>query len=119
MTAFAPPLWERLKAAVGLDELDAERFSTQAARLEHNDELQAVLTGWTLGKTSDELREIARKGDPMTVMETPDRLLASEQWRGRGVAHEVGGVSILGPPWLQDEPPGPAPKLGNASGDVL
>ncbi|MCH7698598.1 MAG: CoA transferase [Chloroflexi bacterium] len=115
LTAFAPPLWERLKAVVGLDELEDERFATQAARLEHNDELQAVLTGWTLGKTSDELRTFARRGDPMTVMETPERLLASEQWRNRGVAHEVDRVTVLGPPWPHEEPPRHAPALGDAN----
>ena len=124
LTAFAPPLWERLKAAVGLDELEDERFSTQAARLEHNDELQAVPKGWTLGKTSDELRAFALKGDPMTVMETPARLLASEQWRGRGVAHEMdlpdgGSVSVLGPPWLHEQPPALAPGLGEANEELL
>ena len=124
LTAFAPPLWERLKAAVRLDELEDERFSTQASRLEHNDELQAVLTGWTLGKTSDELRVFARKGDPMTVMETPDRLLASEQWRGRGVAHEMdlpdgAVISVLGPPWLHEQAPNLAPELAEASSDFL
>ncbi len=119
LTAFAPPLWERLKAVVRLDELEDERFSTQAARLEHNDELQAVLTGWTLGKTSDELRAFARRGDPMTVMETTERLLASEQWRNRSVAHEVDGVTVLGPPWPHEEPPRHAPALGDANEALL
>jgi len=112
LTAFAPPLWERLKSMVGLPELEKERFATQAARLENNDELQAVLTGWTLSKTSDELRGFARRGDPLTVMETPERLLTSGQWRNRGVAHDIDGYSLLGPPWPHDDAPRPAPALG-------
>lgn len=126
ITAFAPPLWARLKSMVQLSELDDERFSTQAARLEHNDELQAILTGWTLSKTSDELREFAQRGDPLTVAETPERLLRSEQWRGRQVAHLVdhpvaGQLSVLGPPWLEPEPapPRPAPLLGEANEEIL
>ncbi len=126
ITAFAPALWERFKKIAPLSELDEERFSTQEGRLEHNDELQAILTGWTLTKTSDELRACALRGDPVTVAETPARLLGSEQWRGRGVAHQVdhpaaGEISVLGRPWLDPdaEPPAPAPLLGEANGELL
>ncbi len=126
ITAFAPALWERFKKIAPLIELDEERFSTQEGRLEHNDELQAILTGWTLSKTSGELRELALRGDPVTVAETPARLLGSEQWRGRGVAHHVdhpaaGEISVLGRPWLDPdaEPPAPAPLLGEANGELL
>ncbi len=60
----------------------------------------------------------------MTVMETPERLLASEQWRNRSVAHDVDGpdgetVSILGPPWLHDDAPTPAPELAEANSKLL
>ncbi len=87
LSAFAPALWEQLKDAVALEELLDERFQTQAGRLEHNDELQAVLTGWTLSKTSDELRVFAQKGYPITVAETPERLLRSEQWARRNFVY--------------------------------
>ena len=107
LSAFAPALWEQLKDAVGMDELLDERFQTQAGRLEHNDELQAVLTGWTLSKTSDELRVFAQKGYPITVAETPERLLRSEQWarrnfvlpgRAPGGGEGVGaGLALAGP----------------------
>ena len=126
ITAFAPALWERFKKIAPLSELDEERFSTQEGRLEHNDELQAILTGWTLSKTSDELRALALRGDPVTVAETPARLLGSEQWRGRGVAHHVdhpaaGEITVLGRPWLDPdaEPLTPAPLLGEANGELL
>lgn len=126
VTAFAPALWERLKKIAPLRELDEERFSTQEGRLEHNDELQAILTGWTLSKTSEEMRELALRGDPVTVAETPASLLASEQWRGRQIIHQIdhpvaGEISILGPPWLDAdaEPPAPAPLLGEANEELL
>ncbi|MCH8948766.1 MAG: CoA transferase [Chloroflexi bacterium] len=125
ITAFAPALWDRLKAVVELAELEEERFSTQAGRLEHNDELQAILTGWTLSKSSEELRAFAQRGEPLTVTETPERLLDSEQWRGRGVAHTIehpaaGAIALLGPPWLDaGAPPRPAPALGEANGELL
>lgn len=126
ITAFAPALWERLKAMAQLDELNDERFSTQEGRLERNDELQAILTSWTMRKTSDELRDFALRGDPVTVAETPERLLRSEQWRGRKVAYEIdhpaaGCVSVLGLPWLDAlrAAPRPAPLLGEANDAIL
>ena len=126
ITAFAPALWERFKKIAPLSELDEERFSTQEGRLQHNDELQAILTGWTLTKTSDELRAYALRGDPVTVAETPERLLASEQWSSRRVAHRVdhpaaGEISVLAPPWLDAdaEAPAPAPLLGEANEELL
>ena len=125
LTAFSPPLWQRLKAMTQLSELEQERFATQASRLEHNDELQAILTAWTLSKDSDELRAFAHRGNPLTVSETPERLLQSEQWRGRGVVRHVdhpaaGRHSLLGPPWLDPnaERPSPAPLLGEANEEL-
>lgn len=122
VTAFAPALWDRLKSVVQLEVLDDERFSSQAARLENNDELQALLTEWTLSKSSDDLREFARQGYPLTVAENEESLLACEQWERRGyvsgVDHPAAGhVSVLGPPWLVGEPATvrPAPKLGDAN----
>jgi len=126
ITAFAPALWQRLKAAAGLVELDDERFATQTGRLEHNDELQAVLTAWTLGKTSAELHELALAGYPFTVSQTPASLLASEQWRNRRVAQRTahpaaGEVTVLGAPWFDDEPRAlsPAPRLGEGDAELL
>jgi crotonobetainyl-CoA:carnitine CoA-transferase CaiB-like acyl-CoA transferase len=126
ITAFAPALWERLKALTQLAKLDEERFSSQAARLDNNDELQAIIAAWVITKSSDELRELARQGHPLTVAETPERLLASEQWRGRhfvrAVEHSMAGEAlVLGPPWLEDEGSvtRPAPLLGEANDELL
>jgi crotonobetainyl-CoA:carnitine CoA-transferase CaiB-like acyl-CoA transferase len=125
LSAFAPALWEQLKDAVALEELLDERFQTQAGRLEHNDELQAVLTAWTLSKTSDELRVFAQKGYPITVAETPERLLRSEQWARRNFVHEVahaaGQVSVLASPWQDSQTTGPrqAPLLGEANEEIV
>jgi crotonobetainyl-CoA:carnitine CoA-transferase CaiB-like acyl-CoA transferase len=126
LSAFAPALWEQLKDAVGMEELLDERFQSQAGRLEHNDELQAVLTAWTLSKTSDELRVFAQKGYPITVAETPERLLRAEQWANRNVVYEVahpaaGKVSVLASPWQGPNTTAsrPAPMLGEANKEIL
>lgn len=127
LSAFAPALWEQFKEAVQIRDLEEERFSTQASRLENNDELQAILTAWTLSKTSDELRSLSQKGYPLTVAETPQELLRCQQWANRGFVKEVrhpaaGNVSVLGPLWRQPDIPGPqqpAPLLGEANGEIL
>jgi formyl-CoA transferase len=126
LSAFAPALWEQLTDAIGMDELMDERFQSQAGRLEHTDELQAVLTAWTLSKTSEELRVFAQKGYPITVAETPQRLLASEQWANRNFVYEVahpaaGKVSVLASPWQgpNTTAPRPAPLLGEANEEIL
>jgi crotonobetainyl-CoA:carnitine CoA-transferase CaiB-like acyl-CoA transferase len=126
ISAFAPALWEQLKEAAQIAELHDDRFSTQAGRLEHNDELQAIIIAWTLSKTSDELRAFAQRGYPLTVSETPERLLDSEQWRTRGVAHlsahpAAGTVTIVGPAWLSADrrAAAPAPLLGADTAEIL
>jgi len=126
LSAFAPALWEQLKSVAQIEQLNDERFSTQAGRLDSNDELQAVLTTWTLSKTSDELRAFSQRGFPLTVAETPERLLRSEQWRNRRfvqtVTHErAGEISVLGPPWLDASavPLSPAPLLGEGNAELL
>jgi crotonobetainyl-CoA:carnitine CoA-transferase CaiB-like acyl-CoA transferase len=126
ITAFAPALWGRLLSIIDMPELRDDRFSTQAVRLEHNDELQALLARWAVTKTAAELRELALRGYPLTVAETPASLLASEQWRGRRVAQPVshpiaGEIAVLGAPWLDDDETQltPAPLLGEANSELL
>jgi crotonobetainyl-CoA:carnitine CoA-transferase CaiB-like acyl-CoA transferase len=126
ISAFAPALWEQLKAATQIPELAQERFSTQAGRLEHNDELEAIILAWTLARTSVELRALAQRGYPLTVSETPERLLACEQWQQRGVVQAVqhpaaGEVALLIPAWTDADrrPRATAPRLGAHTAEVL
>jgi crotonobetainyl-CoA:carnitine CoA-transferase CaiB-like acyl-CoA transferase len=126
VTAFAPALWGRLLSVIEMPELRDGRFSTQSARLENNDELQALIATWTITKSSAELHGLALRGYPLTVMTTPAMLLESEQWRTRHVArritHPVGGAyDLIGAPWLDDDTVtlAPAPRLGEANEELL
>ncbi len=125
VSGFAPALWEQLTGASQIPELRDERFSTQAGRLDHNDELQAIITSWTLSKKSDELRSFAQRGYPLTVSETPERLLRSEQWRTRASVHEVqhpvaGRLSVLAPAWFDRDRAAPAaPLLGAHTAEIV
>lgn len=125
VTAFAPALWDRLLSIIEMPELRNDRFATQAARLEHNDELQALIASWTITKTSAELHDLALRGYPLTVMTSIEMLLASEQWRTRRVAQSVvhptaGAYDLIGAPWLEsDSSLAPAPLLGEANEELL
>ncbi len=126
VSAFAPALWEQLKEASRIAELDDERFSTQSGRLANNDELQAIITGWTVSRTCDDLRALAQRGYPLTVSETPERLLRSEQWGTRRVVQEAehpvaGRISVLAPAWLDSDRAAlaPAPLLGAHTAEIV
>jgi crotonobetainyl-CoA:carnitine CoA-transferase CaiB-like acyl-CoA transferase len=121
VTAFAPALWERLKTVASIVELDDERFASQEGRLAHNDELQAVLTSWTVTKTSQELHALALDGSPFTVAQTLEALLRSEQWRARSAIQRVSAdgapYDLLRSPWHEDAAVNlaPAPRLGEGN----
>jgi crotonobetainyl-CoA:carnitine CoA-transferase CaiB-like acyl-CoA transferase len=126
VTAFAPALWDRLLSIIDMPALREERFSTQASRLEHNDELQALIASWAITKSSAELHDLALRGYPLTVMTTPSMLLASEQWRNRRVTQRIehaiaGAYDMVGAPWFEDNasPLAPAPLLGEANEELL
>jgi crotonobetainyl-CoA:carnitine CoA-transferase CaiB-like acyl-CoA transferase len=126
VTAFAPALWDRLLSIIEMPELRDERFSTQAARLENNDELQALIASWAITKSSEELHALALRGFPLTVMTTPAMLLQSEQWRRRRVTQPVehtvaGAFELIGAPWLDESSAAllPAPLLGEANEELL
>jgi len=126
VTAFAPALWDRLLSIIEMPELRDERFSTQSARLENNDELQALIASWAIAKSSAELHDLALRGFPLTVMTTPPMLLESEQWRTRSVAQRVshptaGEFSMPAAPWLDQGAASlaPAPLLGEANEELL
>jgi crotonobetainyl-CoA:carnitine CoA-transferase CaiB-like acyl-CoA transferase len=126
VTAFAPALWDRLLSIIEMPELRAERFSTQASRLEHNDELQALIASWAITKSSAELHDLALRGYPLTVMTTPAMLLQSEQWSNRRIVQDVehaieGSYALIGAPWLEDDDAqlAPAPLLGEANEELL
>jgi crotonobetainyl-CoA:carnitine CoA-transferase CaiB-like acyl-CoA transferase len=126
VTAFAPALWDRLLSVIDMPELRSERFSTQAARLDNNDELQALIASWTITMTSAELHELALRGYPLTVMTTPALLLASDQWRTRSVSQSVkhtiaGSYDMIGAPWLEEVGARlrPAPLIGEGNEELL
>lgn len=101
--------------------IEDERFRDQAARLQHEDELRALLYAWTADKTKKEIYE--RAGSmraPVAYVHDMADLLASPQLAARGYFHALehplaGTLTYPGAPFLMSATPwreGRAPLLG-------
>ena len=115
--------WRQLAQLVGGSELSADpRFATLAGRLENEDQLDDLISGWTVDKKAYDLCHLLqREGVPASpVMGGPD-LLADPHYAARGtfvrINHEqVGEKTYPGIPWKMSATPGKArwasPTLG-------
>ena len=115
--------WRQLAQLVGGSELSADpRFATLAGRLENEDQLDDLISGWTVDKKAYDLCHLLqREGVPASpVMGGPD-LLADPHYAARGtfvrVNHEqVGEKTYPGITWKMSATPGKArwasPTLG-------
>ena len=115
--------WRQLAQLVGGSELSADpRFATLAGRLESEDQLDDLISGWTVDKKAYDLCHLLqREGVPASpVMGGPD-LLADPHYAARGtfvrINHEqVGKKTYPGIPWKMSATPGKArwasPTLG-------
>ena len=115
--------WRQLAQLVGGSELSTDpRFATLAGRLENEDQLDDLISGWTVDKKAYDLCHLLqREGVPASpVMGGPD-LLADPHYAARGtfvrVNHEqVGEKTYPGIPWKMSATPGKArwasPTLG-------
>jgi formyl-CoA transferase len=124
-----PRNWKPFTAAIGRPDLfDDPRFTTQADRSAHNDDLMAEFYAWAAGESKKEI--YARAGSlraPIAYVHTMADLLESPQLRERGfiqrISHpDAGEAAYPGPPWWM----GPdawrherAPRLGEHTREVL
>ena len=115
--------WRQLAKQVGGPELTGDsRFFTLAGRMEHEDHLDELISGWTTDKMAYDICHLLQKeGVPASpVMGGPD-LLADPHYEARGtfvrVNHEqVGEMTYPGIPWKMSATPGEvrwaSPTLG-------
>ena len=115
--------WRQLAQQVGGPELAGDsRFFTLAGRMEHEDHLDELISGWTADKKAYDICHLLQKeGVPASpVMGGPD-LLADPHYEARGtfvrVNHEqVGEMTYPGIPWKMSATPGAvrwaSPTLG-------
>ncbi|MDE2891461.1 MAG: CoA transferase [Chloroflexota bacterium] len=114
--------WMRFKDLVGDKRLNDSRFESEAGRLEHHDELDALISKWTRDRDRFELaaRLQAAEITALPVMTNGD-LVESEHLRDRGFIvewdqpgvgiYEYGGSPIHFSDWGPAEMR-PAPQLG-------
>jgi crotonobetainyl-CoA:carnitine CoA-transferase CaiB-like acyl-CoA transferase len=128
--AGSEELWARACRAIGLDELLAdERFSDNARRVAHRDELTEQLEAVLTAKPSAHwLALLEEAGVPAAQVSDLPQVLASPQVAALGsvqqLDHDAAGCyRLIGPPLRIDGAalayPGPAPVLGAATRDVL
>ena len=120
--------YEAFVAATALEELREPRFADPAQRLEHEDELQAVMYGWFADKTEQQVFDLGRRHKvPMAYVAKVDALAASEQLRLREFFTledhpRAGRLQYPGRLWLSDGHTwrrDRAPELGEHNVDVL
>jgi crotonobetainyl-CoA:carnitine CoA-transferase CaiB-like acyl-CoA transferase len=123
--------WGRLALAMGRPELaDDPRFKTLAARKANEDELEALVTSWTLPQRFD---EVARKLQAAGVAAAPcadnkylcdeDQHVAQRNYWVELNHPEVGVQRHAGIPWRMSATPtavrAPAPCLGQHTDETL
>ena len=121
--------WRSLAQAMDADGLaDDPRFATNEARRENHDDLDRIISEWTIGLEAYDLtRKLQRLGVPAgPVLRGPD-LLQDAHYKDRGtfvtVDHpQVGPKQYPGIPWKMSATPGvvrwPSPTLGQHNREV-
>ena len=119
--------WTRFMEMAGLPELADEKFATARSRIEHRDELDAILIPWLMEHTKQELYHAGQaKGLPISFPRTAKDLLESPQYKARGfwvdIDHPVAGrLTYPGAPAIMSGTPyevGRAPLLGEHNEEV-
>ena len=121
-------LWRRTAAVAGVD-ADDPRFTTNGARVEHRDELVALLEAAFAGRTRDDLlAALDGAGVPSGAIRTLDEVYTSPQVRSQGLLLDVehpalGALQLPGPPVRFDShvraDHAPPPSLGADRESVL
>lgn len=123
-----PRNFEGVVEAVGIEELRAARFAEPAGRLEHNDELIALMYGWFAQRTREDLTELGlRHRVPFGYVASIKDLVESKHLRERGYFIEqdhpkAGGLTFPGRLWQSSAHNWlgkRAPELGEHNADVL
>ena len=129
ITATNQDQWRSLAQAMDAAGLvDDPRFATNEARRENHDDLDRIISEWTIGLEAYDLtRKLQRLGVPAgPVLRGPD-LLQDAHYKDRGtfvtVDHpQVGPKQYPGIPWKMSATPGvvrwPSPTLGQHNREV-
>jgi len=91
IAANSDPLFARLARLMGQPQLiDDARFKGNQARVQHVDELDAIIAAWTKRFTAEEADDTLSNADiPCTLVYTAAECAADPQFRHRGMVREV------------------------------
>jgi crotonobetainyl-CoA:carnitine CoA-transferase CaiB-like acyl-CoA transferase len=83
--------WPRVARMIGRPDLERDdRFMARYNRMQHVGEMDALLIPWFMERTAMEAVEAAQEaGMPMSVVRSPDEVLADPQLQARGNFEEV------------------------------
>lgn len=132
LTIAADPqhLWKKFCSVIGLPQIESDaRFATNADRVTHRVELQAIIETALAGRTSNEWHDLLiDNGIPCGPVYRYDQVFGDPQVRHRGMAVDIdhpraGRTTITGTPLKMSLTPAtvrtPAPTLGQHTDDVL
>ena len=122
--------WQALTEVMGRPDLaESEIFRARAARIEHGDEVNAIVAGWAATLTKSEIyQRVAPTRCPASPFATPEEVVNSPQMEARRffleVHHpKVGTLQHPSQPYRfsvsQDTQRRPAPLLGQHNEEVL
>jgi formyl-CoA transferase len=123
-----PEHWPRLLKLIGREDLIGdERYATPDARLQHEAEVDAIITGWTQERTKQEaMAQLSAVGVPAGAVLDTQELIDEPSFYERGILQQMthGERTMVMPTWPVrfDGVPTkiePAPLLGEHTTEVL
>lgn len=122
------PQWKRLLKVIGREDLmDDPRFETPESRYEHREEIDKIISEWTMQYTKQEAMEILGKADvPASAVMTTVDITNDEYLRRRGtmveIDHPVRGKLVIPGNSIQMSASSlevkPAPLLGEHNEEI-
>jgi crotonobetainyl-CoA:carnitine CoA-transferase CaiB-like acyl-CoA transferase len=120
--------WPRLLKLIGREDLIGDaRYATPDSRLQHEAEIDAIVSGWTQLRTKDEaMTQLSAVGVPAGAVLDSNELINEPSFRERGILQTMrhGERTMTMPTWpvrFNGVPTEvkPAPLLGEHTADVL
>jgi len=121
--------WERLARIIGHPELATQAYRTLTARKSHEDDLEALVTAWTSGRSPEEVTRLLQEAGIPAFPSMSSKDLSADPHLGEAgffvnLDHpEVGVRQHIGIPWRLNGSPcavqRPAPCLGEHTNYVM
>ncbi len=126
----SPSIWERFFTLIGQPELmEDPRFAEHMTRVQHADELDAIIQAWLQDKTKEEAVQVLNDHDiPAAPINTVGEMVQDPQVKARNMHVEIdhpdyGPITITNSALKMSKTPGivdaPAPRISQHSEEIL